>query len=100
MRNNLGTVDEADPFVLFMRERGRSVWAAPSFTTVSMLEIVKECSGTTDEWTSVAYGIFAFWCTLYPQTATPIHTFHEVMAAAQAYGVAYDPDNSVVSRAS
>jgi hypothetical protein len=99
MRYNLGTVDEADPFVLFMRERGRSVWAAPSFTTVSMLEIVKRCSGTPDELTSVAYGIFAFWCIHYPQTATPIHTFHEVMAAAQAYGVAYDPDKSVVSNA-
>jgi hypothetical protein len=99
MRYNLGTVDEADPFVLFMRERGRSVWAAPSFTTVSMLEIVKQCAGTTDELTSVAYGIFAFWCIHYPKTATPIHTFHEVMAAAQAYGVAYDPDESVVRNA-
>ncbi len=68
MRYNLGTVDEADPFVLFMRERGRSVWAAPSFTTVSMLEIVKKCGGNKNELTSVAYGIFAFWCIHYPQT--------------------------------
>lgn len=99
MRYNLGTVDEADPFVLFMRERGRSLWAAPSFTTVSMLEIVKACGGSKNELTSVAYGIFAFWCIHYPQTATPIHTFHEVMSAAQVFGVSYDPDQSVVRNA-
>jgi hypothetical protein len=99
MRYNLGTVDEADHFVLFMRERGRALWAAPSFTTVAMLEIVKQCQGTQQELTSVAYGIFAFWCIKYPHTATPIHTFHEVMAAAQSFGVPYSPDHAVAENA-
>lgn len=99
MRYNLGTVDEADPFTLFMRSKGRSVWAAPSFTTVSMLEIAKQCGCNEQELTAIAYGIFSFWCIQYPKTATPIHTFHEVMAAAQSYGVNYNPDLPVVSNA-
>ncbi|MCL2292747.1 MAG: DUF4157 domain-containing protein [Candidatus Bathyarchaeota archaeon] len=95
MRYNVGTVDEADPWVIFNRERGRNLWAGPSYTTYQMLEMAEQVGATRSEKEAVAYAIFAFWCVKYPHTATPIHTFHEVMTPAQAKGVYYNPTETV-----
>lgn len=95
MRYNVGTLDEADPWTLFMRERGRNLWAGPSYTTYQMLEMARTVRGTADELEAVAYAIFAYWCMVYPHTATPIHTFHEVMTPAQSFGVRYIPELTV-----
>ena len=100
MRYNVGTVDEADPWTLFMRERGRNLWAGPSYTAYQMLEMARFAGGTKEELIAVAYAIFAYWCMVYPHTATPIHTFHEVMTSAQVFGVPYIPECSVIQNAS
>jgi hypothetical protein len=99
MRYNVGTVDEADPWVIFNRERGRNLWAGPSYTTYQMLEMAEQVKATASEKEAVAYAIFAYWCVKYPHTATPIHTFHEVMTLAQAKGVRYNPTETVIKNA-
>lgn len=100
MRYNVGTVDEASDWTLFMRSLGHNnLWAGPSYTAYQMINMAKESGGTQDELDAIAYAIFAYWCVEYPHTATPIHTFHEVMTTAQALGVKYDPFSSVTENA-
>jgi hypothetical protein len=99
MRYNVGTPDEADPWVMFMRERRRPVWAGPSMTMRAMWLMAKDVYADADEMTAIGYALFAYWSIIYPQTATPIHRFHGTMAAARRYGVTYDPEKTVEENA-
>lgn len=99
MRYNVGTPDEADPWVIFMRERHRPVWAGPSMTMRQMWLMARDVYANTDEMTAMGYAMFAFWSIIYPHTATPIHRFHGTMATARRYGVKYDPEKTVSQNA-
>lgn len=96
MRYNLGTPDEADEWVLFMRERKRAVWAGPSYTMLHMWWMAQKLSAKPGQMVSLACAMFAYWCLRYPHTATPVHRFHETFAAAHLFKLPYDPEDSVV----
>ena len=91
MRYNVGTPDEADPWVRWMREQHRPVWAGPSFTMREMWAMAKACGASAIEMETMAYMMFAFWNKDYPLTSTPVHRFHGTMAAASEFKVPYLP---------
>ena len=92
MRYNVGTPDEADDWVLWMRDHNRPVWAGPSYTMFQMWNMAATVAAEEPEMESLAYAMFAFWNTEYPHEATPIHRFHGVMAGAEVFGIPYNPD--------
>ena len=96
-RYNVGTPDEADDWVLWMRDRNRPVWAGPSYTMVHMWRMAQAAGATLIEGETLAYAMFAYWNNGYPRTATPVHRFHGVMAAAPSFYIPYNPDANVMN---
>jgi hypothetical protein len=87
MRMNVSTPNEDFDWTARARWAEVPIWAAPSFTAQLMLLVAKNALATPDEIRAFAYGIFAYWNQLYPQTATPIHRMYGVMTAAREFGV-------------
>ncbi|HEX7288863.1 MAG TPA: DUF4157 domain-containing protein [Candidatus Angelobacter sp.] len=71
------------------RENKMPVEAGLSHTTNRMMALAKWAGAGTNELEAVAWGIFAFWKLFYDKTITGKHTFDEVMAVANMYGVPY-----------
>jgi hypothetical protein len=61
MRYNVSTPDEADDWVLYMRQRGRQIWAGPSYTMVDMWRVGQLAGASSQEQTALAYAMFAYW---------------------------------------
>lgn len=94
-RYNVGTPDESDAWVAWMRENQRPVWAGPSYTMMHMWKMATAAGGTALELEALGYAMFAYWNgDRYPLTSTPVHRFHETLAAAREFKVPYNPDAS------
>ncbi|HVK54682.1 MAG TPA: DUF4157 domain-containing protein, partial [Burkholderiales bacterium] len=91
-RYNVSTVDEADPWTLWMREEGRPVWAAPSPTMMSMWLMTKKVGALDIENEALGYAMFALWNKVYSHYASPIHRFHETLSGAQHNNIPFAPD--------
>lgn len=94
-RYNVGTVDEADDWVLWMRSLKRAVWAGPSYTMISMWKMAAAAGASTREMGAMGWAMYAYWNAVYPHTSTPIHRFHETMAGAHQFGITYLPQKTV-----
>jgi hypothetical protein len=95
MRYNVGTVDESNEWVRWMRDQRRAVWAGPSYTMRYMWDAAVLVGATKREMLALGYAMYAYWCRDYPHHVTPIHRFHETFAAAQAFDLPYHPTWSV-----
>lgn len=95
-RYNVGTVDEGDDWVIWMRSHNRAVWAGPSYTMINMWKVAEAAGASRMELTAMGWAMYAYWNAVYPHTSTPIHRFHETMAGAQEFGIPYLPNESVV----
>jgi hypothetical protein len=87
MRINVSTPNEDFYWTSRARWAEVPIWAAPSFTTQLMLLVAKNAGAGVEEIQAFAYAIFAYWCRIYPHTATPIHRMYGVMTAAQEFAV-------------
>jgi hypothetical protein len=87
---NVGTRDPDNALTRAATMHDMPVWAGNSQTTARMLEFVAWLDGSLSEFEAVAWAIFAYWRIAYDKSATPYHTFHEVMDVAFNYGVAYE----------
>jgi hypothetical protein len=87
MRINVSTPNEDFYWTSQARWAAVPIWAAPSYTTHLMLLVAQEAGATVDELQAFAYVIFAYWCRVYPHTATPIHRMYGVMTAAREFKV-------------
>lgn len=87
-----GTTDLSAGPIKIANDNLMPMYARHSLTTACMLEMATlfDESGVYSE--AVAWAIFAFWRLIYDKTATPYHTFHEVMDIAfHNFGVHYEP---------
>ncbi|MHC8381702.1 hypothetical protein [Pseudomonas sp. LB3P14] len=87
MRINVSTPNEDFYWTSQARWAAVPIWAAPSYTTQLMLLVAKNAKATVQELQAFAYAIFAYWCKIYPHTATPIHRMYGVMTAAREFEV-------------
>jgi hypothetical protein len=95
-RYNVGTVDEGDDWVIWMRSHNRAVWAGPSYTMINMWKVAAAAGASSLELAAMGWAMYAYWNAVYPHTSTPIHRFHETMAGAQEFGIPYLPNETVV----
>jgi hypothetical protein len=90
-RHNSTSVKENNAWIQTARAHDAPVWAGPSVTTGRMLTFAKAAGATPEELTALAWGLWSFWNTSYNTGRSGIHTFHEVMDIARAFGVDYTP---------
>lgn len=92
------TVNEGSEWAGGMRRKMMPTGAGPSATTMQVLAMseyiqLKGHRASPRDWLAMrealAWGLFAFWNRTADKLRGEIHTFHEVMAVAQHYGVPY-----------
>ncbi|HID99631.1 MAG TPA: DUF4157 domain-containing protein [Thiotrichaceae bacterium] len=92
---NLGTRDESSSDTKLARRYKMPIEAGRSNTTARMLKMGVQAGVSKQGNSAIAWGLFAYWNAgshgTYPQSMTPVHTFHEVMDVAKNYGVTYSP---------
>lgn len=99
MRMNVSTPNEDSNWTASARWANVPIWAAPSYTAHLMLEMARMSGGDRNELQSLAYGIYAYWSCIYPETATPVHRLYGVMTAAYEFGIpekACNPDTMYI----
>ena len=87
MRMNVSTPNEDSNWTASARRVNIPIWAAPSYTAHLMLQMAHTSGVDTSEIQALAYGIYAYWNRVYPNTATPVHRLYGVMTAAFEFGV-------------
>lgn len=86
-----GTTDLSAGPIKIANDNLMPMYARHSLTTACMLEMATLMDGSGSYNEAVAWSIFAFWRLIYDKTATPYHTFHEVMdIALHNFGVPYE----------
>ncbi|AOY81345.2 DUF4157 domain-containing protein [Moorena producens JHB] len=91
---NLGTRNESSEQTKAARKATMPIEAGISNTTQRMMQMANKAKANIEEKEALALGLFAFWNASkggYPSSATPVHTYHEVMDMAANFGVPYDP---------
>lgn len=90
-RNADGTLKEDNPIIIAARENHMPLSYGPSFTTGRLMQMTETVHGEPQEFTAMAWGIFAFWNQDYYHSFSGMHRFHSVMDMASNYGVPYRP---------
>ncbi|EPX61861.1 hypothetical protein D187_010480 [Cystobacter fuscus DSM 2262] len=88
---HVSTRDPENPLTETADMHFMPVWAGNSQTTARMLDFAQWLGASPQELEAMAWCIFAYWRVSYDKSATPYHTFHEVMDVAHNYGVQYEP---------
>jgi len=85
-------VDESNDWVKAARAANVRLGAGPSATTMQVLKMGKIAFPENDTLLAIALALFEFWNSHANQKRSEIHTYHEVMVVAKAFGVVLEPD--------
>jgi len=85
-------VDESNDWVKAARVANVRLGAGPSATTMQVLKMGKIAFPENDTLLCIALALFEFWNSHANQKRSEIHTYHEVMVVAKAFGVSLEPD--------